>query len=485
MADHNLRNDPPVLAPMVVASDLVSRFISYLVHKSEKQHTTTEQDLERLKSVLLRIYTIVEEAEARQIRNRGMILQLKGLMEGMFLGYYVLDSFQFQCVEEEGVDEDHQVSCKRLRFSTCTRSTSLLSLGTENTPVLKNVIESLETKICDVRELVVLLASCPRLPQQPYCTYLFMEKSLFGRHVEKEQVIDFILHDDQNLAVLPIIGPHRIGKRTLVHHACQDERVRGRFLNIVFFHGDDLGNISLMPSTKYLCIVEFSWDVDAEAWKIFRSSMKKAAISGSKVIIIGRTDEIAKWGTTPAIRLNRLSPEMYWYYFKALSFGSMNPDDHPKLASLGMQLATELQGSFLGANILGHILRGNPSAEIWSGFLMSLRRMSRKRLSIFEEHPPEKNHPSHTAEVAFMNYRGCMLYDLREAGHFQSDIPRLTPAGVELEGKIPCDLGFDVLVWRSQIPPFCNYIATFLQPKPRRIVRRNKNPLAVSITYQS
>uniref|UniRef100_A0A0E0IYJ5 Rx N-terminal domain-containing protein n=1 Tax=Oryza nivara TaxID=4536 RepID=A0A0E0IYJ5_ORYNI len=410
-----------------VASDLVSRFISYLVHKSEKQHTTTEQDLERLKSVLLRIYTIVEEAEARQIRTRGMILQLKDLMEGMFLGYYVLDSFQFQSVEEEGVDEDHQ---------------------------------------------------------QPYATYLFMEKSMFGRHVEKEQVIDFILHDDQNLAVLPIIGPHRIGKRTLVHHACQDERVRGRFLNIVFFHGDDLGNISLMPSSsrKYLCIVEFSWEVDMEAWKIFRSSMKKAAISGSKVIIIGRTDEIAKWGTTPAIRLNRLSPEMYWYYFKALSFGSMNPDDHPKLASLGMQLATELQGSFLGANILGHILRGNPSAEIWSRFLMSLRRMSRKRLSIFEEHPPEKNHPSHTAEVAFMNYRGCMLYDLREAGHFQSDIPRLTPAGVELEGKIPCDLGFDVLVWRSQIPPFCNYTATFLQPKPRRIVRRKKNPLAVSIT---
>uniref|UniRef100_A0A0E0MCS8 Disease resistance N-terminal domain-containing protein n=1 Tax=Oryza punctata TaxID=4537 RepID=A0A0E0MCS8_ORYPU len=360
-----------------VASDLVSRFISYLVQKYEKQHRT-EGDLERLKSVLLRIHTIVEEAEARQIRNRGMILQLKGLME--------------------------------------------------------------------------------------------------------EQVIDFILHDDQNLAVLPIIGPHRIGKRTLAHHACQDERVRGHFLNIVFFHGDDLRNISLMPSTKYLCIIEFSWDVDVEAWKIFRSSMKKAAVSGSKVIIIGRTDEIAKWGTAPAIRLNRLSPEMYWYYFKALSFGSMNPDDHPKLASLGMQLATELQGSFLGANILGHILRGNPNAEIWSGFLMGLRKMSRKRLSIFEEYPPEKNHPSDTAEVAFMNSRGCLLYDLRETGHFQSNIPRLTPEGVELEGKIPYDLGFDVLVWRSLIPPFCNYIATFLQSKPRHIVRRKKNPLAVSIT---
>uniref|UniRef100_A0A0E0IYK9 Disease resistance N-terminal domain-containing protein n=1 Tax=Oryza nivara TaxID=4536 RepID=A0A0E0IYK9_ORYNI len=465
-----------------VASDLVSRFISFLVQKYGKQHTT-EDDVEKLKSVLLRIQTIVEETEARQIRNRGMILQLKGLMEGMFLGYYVLDMFKFQSVED-GVDEDHQASHKRLRFSTCTRSTPLLSLATDSSTALKNVIESLEIKISDMREAVILLASCPRLPKQPYSAYLFVDKCMFGRHLEKEQVIDFILNDDQNLSILPIIGPHRIGKRTLVHHACQDERVRDRFLNIVFFHGDDLGNISLMPSTKYLCIVEFSWDVDVEAWKIFRSSMNKAAGNGSKIIIIGRTDEIAKWGTTPPIRLNRLSPEMYWHYFKTLSFGSMNPDDHPKLASLGMQMATELQGSFLGANILGHILRANPNAEIWSEFLMSLRAMTQKRMFIFAEHRPEgnsleKKHPFDTRKVAFMSIRGYMVYDLREVFHFQSKIPRLTLEGLQLDGKSRYDLEFDVLVGRSHIPPFCNYMATFFKPKPRRIFRK-KDHLAVA-----
>uniref|UniRef100_A0A0D9XPD7 Disease resistance N-terminal domain-containing protein n=1 Tax=Leersia perrieri TaxID=77586 RepID=A0A0D9XPD7_9ORYZ len=471
-----------------VASDLLSRLFSYLIQKYEQQHTTTGGDLVRLRNVLLRIHTVVEEAESRQIRNQGMILQLKGLMEGMFLGYYVLDTFKFQSVEEEGVDEDQQVSRKRLCFSTGTsRRASLLALPTERGTVLKNVLESLEIKISDVRELVMLLASCPPLPQQPYSTYLFMDKCMFGRHGEKEQVIDFILHDDQNLAVLPIIGPHRIGKRTLVHHACQDERVRDHFLDVVFLHGDDLGNISLIPSRKYLCIVEFSLDVDVEAWKIFRSYMKNAAVGGSKVIIIGRTDEILQWGTVQPIRLQSLSPEMYWYYFKELSFGSMNPDEHPKLAFLGMQVAKELQGSFLGANILGHILRANPNAAIWNGILRGLREMSRNRLSVFTEHPPEgnspkKNHPSDTAKLTFLRSRGCMMYDLREVGHFQSNIPRLTPGGVELEGEIPYNLGFDVLVWISRIPPFCKYVATFWKPRPRRIVRR-KNPLAVT-TYQ-
>jgi hypothetical protein len=36
--------------------------------------------------------------------------------------------------------------------------------------------------------------------------------------------------------------------------------------------------------------------------------------------------------------VKRLSEEDDWYYFKALAFGIMDPDEHPKLASLAMQL---------------------------------------------------------------------------------------------------------------------------------------------------
>lgn len=57
----------------------------------------------------------------------------------------------------------------------------------------------------------MLLPTCNRLPQQPYQHILFMDKCMFGRHVEKEQVIGFLLHDNQNLAVFPVVRPHMTG----------------------------------------------------------------------------------------------------------------------------------------------------------------------------------------------------------------------------------------------------------------------------------
>jgi hypothetical protein len=150
-------------------------------------------------------------------------------------------------------------------------------------------------------EFVMLLGSCPRLPREPYCTYLFMDKCMFGRHAEKEHVINFLLcnddtHDDyQNLGILPIIGPHRVGKKTLVQHACKYERVRDFFSEILFFKGDDLENgefaasLEAASGKKCLFVAEFSWNVDEAAWANFKSSFQEATGHGSKILLIGRT----------------------------------------------------------------------------------------------------------------------------------------------------------------------------------------------------
>jgi hypothetical protein len=39
---------------------------------------------------------------------------------------------------------------------------------------------------------------------------------------------------------------------------------------------------SLAPSRKYPCIIEFSWDVDVQAWETFRSSLEKAVTVAAK-----------------------------------------------------------------------------------------------------------------------------------------------------------------------------------------------------------
>ncbi|KAL6640840.1 hypothetical protein ACP70R_021963 [Stipagrostis hirtigluma subsp. patula] len=477
-----------------VAGDLVSRFISYVV-QNLGNHTWNEDDQRRLERVLLRMRTIVEEAVGRCITNQGMILQLKMLVKDMYAGYYMLDRLKFESVEEDRVEGEvshpnrslgmyTSIAAKRLRFASATTNNTPVEFGTKRATKLKDILESLETKIQDMREFVMLLGSCPRLSRQPYSTYLFMDKCMFGRHAEKEQVINFLLCSDthacQKLGILPIIGPHRVGKKTLVQHVCKDERVRNCFPHILIFKGDDLKNIELTAnlkaaSGKCLFVIEFSWDLDVAAWTKFESCLQKVAGAGSKIVLIGRTHEVAKFGTALPIWMKSLPHEEYWYYFKALAFGSMDPDEHPRLASLGMQLATELKGSFLGANILGEMLRANPNAQFWRNILLSIRELVQAHLLSFGVHPEdllERNVPVDFAKVGFVGDRGqgCLVYDLREAGPGQSELPSLTSQELLMGGEVPVEEKFDVLVWKSRIPPYCNYIATFEKQKSRRMV---------------
>uniref|UniRef100_A0A0D9XPC8 Uncharacterized protein n=1 Tax=Leersia perrieri TaxID=77586 RepID=A0A0D9XPC8_9ORYZ len=471
-----------------VIGDLISRFISS-VAKNYSNHTCKDDDLRRLERILLRMHSIVEETDGRHITNQGMLLQLKGFIEGFYLGHYTLDKIKFQpteegCIEDEVSHEIHSFalstcnSAKRFRFADAVRKHTPIAFGSRSTTNLKGFIEDLETMIKDMREFVMLLGSYPCLPRQPYGTYLNIDKCMFGRRIEKEQVINFLLCNDPHdpfVSILPIIGPRNIGKKTLVQHACLDERVSNFFSHIFFFKEYDLkiGELSVNTKAspgKYLFVIEFIWDVDEVAWTKFQSYLQNMDGIGIKVVILSRTEDIAKFGTCQPIRIKRLSEEEYWYYFKALAFGSMNPDEHPKLASLGLQVANEMNGSFIGATLIGEILRANPNTQFWKRMLFFLRELARKHLYSCGAHPEdllERNIPIVTTIFCVgVQVQAYLVYDLRVAGHTQSELPNMTSQEILL-GNIPVEDKFDVLVWKSRIPPYCAYIATHEKQKPR------------------
>ncbi|PNT64137.1 disease resistance protein RGA2 [Brachypodium distachyon] len=415
-----------------VAGDLISRFISFLAQSYGSQ-TCEEDDRRRLERLLLRIQTVVEEAEGRHITNQGMFLQLKTLIEGIYLGYYMLDRLRLESLREESIDDD-QVSRQSQSFTVSTFNTAkrrcFHAAGTKSTRKLKGVLECLETKITDMREFVMLLGNCPRLPHQPYSTYMYIDKCMFGRHIEKEQLINFLLydsHDFTDLSILPIIGPHQIGKKTLVQHVCKDKRVHDHFSHMFFFRGEDLRKGEFLvngkaASGKYLFVVDFSRDVDEAAWTKFRSYLKVPS-TGTKIVLIGRAEQVANLGTARPIRLKCLSQEEYWYYFKALSFGSMDPDEHPKLVSLGMQLATELNGSLLAANVLGQALRANPNAPFWQKVLLSMKELVRVHMFAFGIHLEfllERNSPVNFTKLALVGGRsqGYLVYQVADLENF-------------------------------------------------------------------
>ena len=355
-----------------VAGELASRSISFLINRYARPPATVEK---KLQQTLLRVHVIVEEAEGRHITNQAMHQQLSILREAMHQGHYVLDTFKIRTAQSKR--RNHQVS------------KSFISK-------LQNDSENLEATLGDMKEFLLLLMHCPPIiGRQPYSAYLFMDRCMFGRHMEKEQVIDFLLQPCSSLDVLPVIGPGYTGKRTLVEHVCREERVQRNFSQIVHFNGDDLNNLAndstmvnwrSSPSEgRSLIVIELVRDSDEAAWKRLYPSMCRAG-SGSKVILISRMDQVSSLGTVQALRLEWLHQEEYWYFFKVLAFGSANPcDEHPKLVPIAKKIATEISGDFIGVSLVSRLLRANLNAQFWHQVLGFVRKSIQVDTLVFGE----------------------------------------------------------------------------------------------------
>lgn len=441
-----------------VASDLVGRLISFLISKfQEPGSTTTDDDVVRLQRALLRARVVVEEAEARQVTNRAMLLQLNQLRGEMCRGAYVLDAFTRRAVERS----------RRRPHATARRSLGLPP-GSDATGELSVLVDTLEAALSDMREFIVLLGACPRLNRQPYSFYLFMETCMFGRQIEKEQIVSFLLQPAKDLDVLPVIGPHEVGKRTLVEHACLEERVREKFAKIHYLNSDNL----ILPSHEHhqglidtaarsLFVIDLAGgDVDEEErWKRFRSSVRRRAHGESKVVIISRTEAHSGLGTVPPLRLRKLRREELWYLFKAMAFGGSDPEERPELLRVAMALFAGIPDltPFAAVNKIAASLRADLSARSWRRVLkvstgVTVLQLGAGEWGIYYPRVPVKGAPPNAP---------CLFYDRRKStGMARSELPTVTMLevgrGVEWAGE----KRFDVLVWQSRIPPYASYVAT-------------------------
>ncbi|KAF8690687.1 hypothetical protein HU200_041062 [Digitaria exilis] len=118
-----------------------------------------------------------------------------------------------------------------------------------------------------------------------------------------------------NLDVLPVFGPEKSGKSTLIEHVCNDERVRNAFSQILLLseenlHGSlaslrDVGTIKHQnhapDKERVLVIVEIHGDI----------ASKRCAENGTKIIISSRSDKIARFGTTRALKVEFLRQEAW------------------------------------------------------------------------------------------------------------------------------------------------------------------------------
>nr|BAJ85863.1 predicted protein [Hordeum vulgare subsp. vulgare] len=486
-----------------IAGDLVSRLASFVISKYFRQQPGIDMILQRLQRVVQRMDTVVEEADGRRITNQGMLRQLKTLRQGMYTGHYILDALRFQAAHVVEVEVSHSLTsallsessslAKRLRFSggaggdgssSNREAAAPLTFGANNSirEELHRLVSSLEdTMDTGMKEFLFFLETYPLVLRQPYAAYLLLENCMFGRQTEREQVLDFLLHPAATpiLAVLPIVGPLRSGKTTLVEHICRDDNVRSHFSTILFFPEGSLEDervIDLRGSSnfkvrhqkhytqshsKFLVIVETSKDINERAWRSLKSCVTRMApCGGSKIIVTSRSERIVDLGTTEALRLGRVPREAYWYFFKSLAFGSMDPDEHPSMAVMAMEISSEYRQCLMGGHMVARLLRDNFSPRFWRAVLGSVRAYRNAH------HPMCEDGQWYHWRLG----RSCEYFVI--SGHYQSDsseqVPKISVQEIILGrgGALPKGK-FAALAWRSCIPPYYNYTVSCMMSAPQ------------------
>ncbi|KAK1612512.1 hypothetical protein QYE76_036185 [Lolium multiflorum] len=471
-------------------AELASRSMSSLVDRYLKHRAapTQEERLRSLERLLLRLRVVVEEADVRLIASQAMLHQLSILKKEMYRGYYTLDIFSCRAHNGEDRRKDHEVnySFTPSEFNPAKRVCLFRgnSRGAGQAKLLEQVLGSVRDTIEDMSEFVIFLSRCPHLHRQPYSMYLLLNKCMFGRQMEMERIMYFLLQEEsapgagEDLAVLPIIGPSKVGKSTLIEHACEDARVRNHFSQILCFNSDDLKAESVdtirdggrikhqncgMGGGRTLIIIDQLLDIKESLWKRLYSDARCGTVSGSKIIVASRSDKIASFGTTHPLRLQFFTREAYWYFFKVRTFGSTTAEDHPGLTAIAMDIARLLNGCLLGANIFSGLLKANFNLRFWSMALATLGNIHQKNVLLYGERfvdawefeePAYLRRAKKTSSeyfVIFSAYQTC-------SAETEAEDPKTMSVHDLLFGRVRPPAEFKVRALTSHLPPHYNYM---------------------------
>jgi hypothetical protein len=484
-----------------VLGELASRSITFFISKFSKSKVLEVEG--KLERTLLRAQVIVDEATGRSITNQAMLQQLDMLRDAMYRGCYMLDTFRDQ---SHGMDDandqivSHSLSLSKVNSVKGITSSNRKMLLLEQ---LQVSLDNLSSVIFGAKELVVFLTSYPRLNCQPYSLHLQMSNCMFGLQMESELVINFLLHTQicgsEELEVLPIVGPGKVGKSTLVAHACKNERVRDHFSEILFLRDHDFTDDHLSTLRGYatrhqnrtsdsnrdrgwLVVVDLIGDINEDLWNVLYSFCKQHMPSTSKIIITSRSANITKFGTTQALNLNYLSREVFWYFFKTVTFGTMNPEMHPRFVHVAMEIANLLGRGLIGANFTACLLRDNFDIHFWCKVLTFLRRFVQRHVSKFGVHPFDlinQNKHVHLGRM-YTPFEDLVLYCERQNSS-QVDVPKIRLKDV-MYGSVKALGKLEFLAWISPIPPYYSYVVTCEVRELKRRAAKRKRSIENGIT---
>ncbi|KEH17610.1 NBS-LRR type disease resistance protein [Medicago truncatula] len=354
--------------------------------------------LDKLKMLLLSVTIVLNDAEEKQFFDPFVKEWVDKLKNAAYDADDVLDEIATKAIQDK-MDPRFNTTIHQVK----DYASSLNPFSKRVQSKIGRIVERLKS-ILEHKNLLGLKEGGVGKPLSlgSETTSLVDEHRVYGRHGDKEKIIDFLLAGDSNgewVPVVAIVGTGGVGKTTLAQVLYNDERVRNHFqsrswasvsetsnvneitrkafeyFTLMYSNISDLNILQIklkdrLDGQRFLLVLDGFWNENFLDWDIFQRPFLSGNY-GSRIIVTTRSQSFATLiGADLNHSLSHLSHEDTWKLFASHAFKSVNPTEHPMLAQIGQKIVKKCNGLPLAAKALGSLLRTKDVGE-WEGICYS------------------------------------------------------------------------------------------------------------------
>ncbi|KAG5223392.1 disease resistance protein [Salix suchowensis] len=366
-----------------------------------------EKQVDKLKSNLIDIQSVLEDAERKQVKDKAVRVWLDKLKDVCYDMDDMLDEWSTAILTWE-MDEENTHSLKKMRCSFMRSPCFCLNQGFRRRDIALK-IEAASGKLDEIAKEKAMYgfelykATDHELPRLSSSS-LVDDSSMCGRDDEKKSVVSMLLAESsqeaRNMDVISLVGLGGIGKTTLAQLAFNDAKVTAHFeKNIWVCVSEPFDEVriakaileqlegstpnlaelqSLLPRVsqsingkRVLLVLDDVWTENHRQWEQLKPSLASCA-RGSRILVTTRKGAVAAMmGTDHQIDIGTLSDDACRSIFNHVAFYKRSKEEREKLTDIGNKIANKCKGFPLAAKVLGGLMQSKRTREEWEDVLSS------------------------------------------------------------------------------------------------------------------
>eukprot|EP00258_Populus_trichocarpa_P021943 XP_024437962.1 putative disease resistance protein RGA4 isoform X7 [Populus trichocarpa] len=368
-----------------------------------------KKQVDKLKSNLLAIQSVLEDADRQQVKDKAVRDWLNKLKDVCYDLDDVLDEWSTAILRwkmEEA--EENTRSRQKMRCSFLKSPCFCLNQVVQRRDIALKIKEVSE-KVNDIaKERAMFGFELYRVTdelQRLTTTSFVDESSVIGRDGEKKNVVSKLLAESSQKArdvdVISLVGLGGIGKTTLAQLAFNDSEVTAHFEKKIWVCVSDpfdevkiakaileqlegsapnlvelqslLQRVSeSIKGKRFLLVLDDVWTENHGQWEKLKPSLTGCA-RGSRILVTTRKDAVATMmgSTGHRINIKELSDEICRSIFNHVAFQERSKDERERLTDIGEKIASKCKGLPLAAKVLGGLMQFKRTREEWERVLSS------------------------------------------------------------------------------------------------------------------